>query len=693
VSAERVWTGAAVSRTAEARRQELFRKAGYAAAHGESTEAAALQLENDPLPPACWLELGPVLREGLEEGMRGHAWHSAAAWTAATRALLAFLNDLESRRGACGLARAIATGMERSIPAEVVPRGGLATGFVEAIRLEATCTVEDVAVAEGVEILRAIVTVEGCALGEVELPVCDGVVAREVLADAIAASFAWPLLGRFFACSIYPELHFRVEGSGFACRRNDLRLASGLIPENGGFGDVHDRVGWTIFLQELWGLPDWSADRFYAGGLDIPAGATAGTLKQIRLEIAGLLPNIDTRGREIEITVTLGGAGVTMFLLPAGLRTVTAQELRAAIIRMCGMELARVAVREAIVGRPLSGPPLRARLAAAAADRGEAPVAGRNGWAIGQRPRSPIGTTASRWAGFPCETSPAVLADAAGEKMPVTRLGDPHAPGQRVLYVPGWIGRRAAPRTTAGAAPRASRVVTRELPVLMYHRVTPERGSSPARYTIAPREFEAQIRHLHDAGYHSVPLDHWRVALDTRRPLPGRAIILTFDDGYRDFREHAWPILEKYGFSAVIAIVADLAGGVNEWDSPYETVPLMGWDEIRSLQREGVEIASHSSRHRPLIGLDPAQVARDLLGSQETFRRELGRPADCLVYPYGFANPAVHHLAGACGFIFGLTAKVLPCRFHYPLMDLPRIEVSGEDSLESFRAKLGFEAA
>ena len=231
--------------------------------------------------------------------------------------------------------------------------------------------------------------------------------------------------------------------------------------------------------------------------------------------------------------------------------------------------------------------------------------------------------------------------------MPTAQLGDPNAPGQLVFYVPGWIGRSAAPRAPAGAPTRASGVVTSELPVLMYHRVSPKAGSSPARYAIAPREFEAQIRHLHDAGYHSVPLDHWRVAWDTRRPLPGRAIVLTFDDGYRDFREYAWPILKEHGFSAVIAIVTDLAGGVNEWDSGYETVPLMGWDEIAACRAEGVEISSHSSRHRALIGLDPAQVVRDLLGSQETLRRELGRPADCLAYPYGFANPALQHLAGA----------------------------------------------
>ena len=66
-----------------------------------------------------------------------------------------------------------------------------------------------------------------------------------------------PRLGRFFARGVYPDLDFRKEGSGFACLRNGLRLATGLTVETG-FEDVHDRVGWTIFLQELWGLPDWA---------------------------------------------------------------------------------------------------------------------------------------------------------------------------------------------------------------------------------------------------------------------------------------------------------------------------------------------------------------------------------------------------------------------------------------------------
>jgi hypothetical protein len=379
MSANRISLARATPHTPPSLRHEVFRAAGYAAATGDAIGPACLQLADDPLPPACWMVLALDLSEGLEEGMRGRASRSAQAWTSAARALLAFLTDLESQRGACGMTRAIATEVERSIPAEVVPWSGLTAGFVQAIRLEATRTIEGVAVAQGIEILRAIVTVEGCALGEIARPVCDGLVAREVVADAIAAQFAWPLLGRFFARTIYPDLDFQEQGNGFACLRDGLRLASGLTLEDCAFAELHDRVGWTVFLQEIWGLPDWSEDRFTKGALEIPASGIGGTPKRMRLEIAGSLGNLDTRAGEVELSVTLGGAGLLSFRVPARRRAVTAQQLRAAIIRKCGTELCRVAVREGIVGRLLSGPPLRARLAAAAAQRGDEPIVGLNG--------------------------------------------------------------------------------------------------------------------------------------------------------------------------------------------------------------------------------------------------------------------------------------------------------------------------
>jgi peptidoglycan/xylan/chitin deacetylase (PgdA/CDA1 family) len=210
-----------------------------------------------------------------------------------------------------------------------------------------------------------------------------------------------------------------------------------------------------------------------------------------------------------------------------------------------------------------------------------------------------------------------------------------------------------------------------------------------ARYAVAPEAFEEQLRFLRDAGYYSVDLERWREAAEAKRPLPGRAVLITFDDGYADFLTDAWPLLERYGFSALVFLVADLVGRSNAWDRVYgEEVPLLGWDEIRGLRDRGVRFGSHSATHPPLTSLAPAKVAREAARSRAVLERELGLPIRSFAYPYGDVDPAVRHLVGACGYVFGLSCRADACRFHDPLLALPRLEVSGSDGLRDFVAML-----
>ena len=78
-------------------------------------------------------------------------------------------------------------------------------------------------------------------------------------------------------------------------------------------------------------------------------------------------------------------------------------------------------------------------------------------------------------------------------------------------------------------------------------------------------------------------------AVVAHRPLPGRAVLITFDDGYLDFLTYAWPLLKSYGFSATVFLVTDEVGRSNSWDRVYgEEVPLLGWKEIRQPQDVGL---------------------------------------------------------------------------------------------------------
>jgi peptidoglycan/xylan/chitin deacetylase (PgdA/CDA1 family) len=213
----------------------------------------------------------------------------------------------------------------------------------------------------------------------------------------------------------------------------------------------------------------------------------------------------------------------------------------------------------------------------------------------------------------------------------------------------------------------------------MYHRIADEGPSALRRYRLSPAAFEEQLHWLREEGYRGVTLGEWRVACERRRPLPGRRVMLTFDDGYRDFAEQAWPLLERHGFPATVFVVTEAVGKTSAWDAARgDTAPLMDWDEIRALRSAGVEFGSHSCTHAALCGLPNDELVRELVRSRAVLEEQLGEPVSAIAYPYGDLDGAVAHLAGACGYSFGLTCDPRHAQLTERPLLLPRLEVRGD---------------
>jgi peptidoglycan/xylan/chitin deacetylase (PgdA/CDA1 family)/SAM-dependent methyltransferase len=271
------------------------------------------------------------------------------------------------------------------------------------------------------------------------------------------------------------------------------------------------------------------------------------------------------------------------------------------------------------------------------------------------------------------------------------RHGAPEVIQAQSPWPPPRVAWRLAPEGGPHAhSPKTGEIVTDRLPILMYHRVAPTGAPALARYRVTPKAFETQLAYMREAGYYGVTLEGWRTAMEGRRPLAGRAVLFTFDDGYADFLTHAWPLLKRYGFSATVFLVADAIGGTSSWDRAYgEEVPLLGWREIRRLQGEGVDFGSHSATHRALTALSAEEIVRDGARARAALQRGLGVPVLAFAYPYGDLDPVVTHLVGACGYVYGLSCRSGRSTFQDPLLVLPRIEVTGSDSLQEFIGRLG----
>ena len=245
-------------------------------------------------------------------------------------------------------------------------------------------------------------------------------------------------------------------------------------------------------------------------------------------------------------------------------------------------------------------------------------------------------------------------------------------------------GTGGASTTRASMEPATSR-----LPILAYHRVCRTTSRRTAGLHVDPTAFEEQLHYLRDAGFRSVSLEEWRQAAATRSPVPGRALAITFDGGYVDFAEHAWPLLQKYGFDASIFVATDLVGRTHfDGHGLDDEAARLNWTDLRGLQADGVSIGSHSASPRSLVGRPPVEVAREVAASRAKLAEELGAPVRTFAYPFGLASRALQHLVGACGYSFGLTRAGHPAGWQDSLLALPRQVVTGCTTLSSFMRRL-----
>jgi peptidoglycan/xylan/chitin deacetylase (PgdA/CDA1 family) len=228
-----------------------------------------------------------------------------------------------------------------------------------------------------------------------------------------------------------------------------------------------------------------------------------------------------------------------------------------------------------------------------------------------------------------------------------------------------------------------------EVPILMYHSIADDGPEELKPYRLSPARFESQISYLKEHGFHSITLDDWRLAKTEGRRLPGRPVILTFDDGYVNFLTHAWPILERSGLSATVFVVTDKVGTTADWDKVTgDPLPLMGWDDLRYLRDHGICIASHTATHPSLPTLSTEAIVQEGVRSREKLRVSLEVDATSIAFPFGHADERVRSAIGSAGYTLAVnTWGGTSTLVHEPL-NLPRIEVFPDDDLPTFSAKI-----
>ena len=692
-----------------------------------------------------------------------------ARWPALLPRLEPFLAAVERHVEMDGYARGVRVAMERAVAAYATA-APMTLGLHRVDGCECTAAIDDRVAPAGCERYAIHVRVHGEPLGIVELPVIDGIVRATVVRDAIAATLAWPLLGRFFDATHLRSCTFHDDGDSCSAWRDGECLATGLPKDPEARRQaLHDVAGWDLFVRDLWsssaGDTNESADeqRRRSAGIRARLGRARGEFASAemcrwRMDVADVL-------------VTAGGVPVALLRVEGDEEVIAARDLPQRLGDAIGFELCRVAVREALIGRSWEDvPSLRVALQHVAREARAAVEAGREDIAAGgQSADAPSGsdlaaapTTAPRpsgghsdpfFAGWRalaerragahapadnpgaarpalhrrerrpdlrarCRRTGARVAAGAGERNAGPRArttGDARAlPERRVAtrrtlssvapLASGWDTRAAArdssrshsggtsaSRTTSTRRrrhPRRRRRPWTASPILMYHRVAPTGPAPRARWRVTPDAFDEQLAALAEQGYCSIRLGDWQRAMDQGRPLPPRPVLVTFDDGYDDFAEFAWPALQRHGFGALAFIVTGCVGRHNTWDDDAASETLMDWASLRSLRDAGVDFGAHSVTHRRFTVLSPAEAFAEAARSRLQLEDELQLPVDTFAYPYGAEDPVMRHVVGSAGFQFGLSVRSGSAQRYAPWLALPRIEVTNEDSAKSLLAKL-----
>ena len=231
---------------------------------------------------------------------------------------------------------------------------------------------------------------------------------------------------------------------------------------------------------------------------------------------------------------------------------------------------------------------------------------------------------------------------------------------------------------------------TISVPVLLYHRVADEGPAALSDYRVRPSAFEEQMRFLRRHGYHTISSADLERHHRERRPMRGRPVLITFDDGYRDFYQVALPILRRFGFTAEVFLPTDLIGGRADWDRRHGApAELMSWEEIGIAQQQGVRFGSHLATHAPATGLSTEALLREAARSRAVLEQRLGYEVRSVALPYGACDERSIRILRLCGFAHIFTTEPGPATLDRRFAPMPRFAITGQDTIEAFASRLG----
>jgi len=212
------------------------------------------------------------------------------------------------------------------------------------------------------------------------------------------------------------------------------------------------------------------------------------------------------------------------------------------------------------------------------------------------------------------------------------------------------------------------------VPILMYHYIsTPPENADAIRLDLSmpPDVFEQTVAYFAAQGYQTVKIQALYDAVATGKPLPARTIVFTFDDGYADAYQNAYPILKKYNFTGTFYVVTSFVGRPG----------YMTWEQIVEMAQAGMDIQSHSMTHIPLKGKSVDVLRREMGEAKRTLEKMIGQPVNFFCYPSGQYDELAIAVAQESGYLSATTTHAGVWENAALPFEWPRVRIHGHDQL------------
>lgn len=242
-----------------------------------------------------------------------------------------------------------------------------------------------------------------------------------------------------------------------------------------------------------------------------------------------------------------------------------------------------------------------------------------------------------------------------------------------LILVRFWMGRRR-----------------NKLVILRYHSINDHRRHE---VNVKIKLFKQQMEFLR-RYYNPLSLRQAVDCLKNKKNIPKKAVVVTFDDGYRDNYTNAYPLLKQLGVPATIFLAVGYIGTDKVLPHDIGDNPLynrlLSWDEVRKMTADGVDFGSHTLTHANL-GRENVNLYNEIEESKKLIEKELNKEVLAISYPFGLLrdfNQQVKQAAYRVGYACGCSAMNGINDKKTDIFELRRIGIEASDNMFTFRAKL-----